>query len=295
MADLGLALAAGLVAAINPCGFALLPVYLTLLVLGDDSPGRVVAVRRALGATAAMTAGFVAVFGVVGLVISPVAGALYRVLPWFTVGFGLLLVLLAGWLLAGRHLPSFGLRPVRGPRVRRSAGSMTLFGAAYASASLSCTIAPFLAIVASSFRAGSVLAGVGLFVAYAAGMGLLVGVAALAVALARPTALTGLRRFGPALSRIGGAVLLVAGGYVAYYGWHELSGAVDDPVIAAAQQLQQALVRAVETPGTAWIAALFGLLLTGVLTARTIRVRRAGRTAAPGQEPGDAPHTDAGR
>jgi cytochrome c biogenesis protein CcdA len=30
-ADLGLAVAAGLVAAINPCGFALLPVYLTLL------------------------------------------------------------------------------------------------------------------------------------------------------------------------------------------------------------------------------------------------------------------------
>ena len=195
MTDLGLALAAGLVAAINPCGFALLPVYLTLLVLGDDSPGRVVAVRRALAATAAMTAGFVVVFGVVGLVISPVAGALYRVLPWFTVGFGALLVLVAVWLLAGRQLPSFGLRPVRGPKVRRSAGSMVLFGAAYALASLSCTIAPFLAIVVSSFRAGSVLHGVGLFVAYATGMGLLVGVAALAVALSRPTALAGLRRW----------------------------------------------------------------------------------------------------
>ena len=283
MADLGLALAAGLVAAINPCGFALLPVYLTLLVVGDDSPGRWVAVRRALAATGAMTAGFVAVFGAVGLVISPVAGALYRVLPWFTVGFGLVLVLLAGWLIVGRQLPSFGLRPVRGPRVRRSAGSMVLFGAAYASASLSCTIAPFLAIVVSSFRAGSVLGGAGLFVAYAAGMGLLVGVAALAVALARPaarpTALTGLRRSGPVLSGIGGVVLLVAGGYVAYYGWYELTGAVDDPIIAAAQELQQALVRLVEMPGVVGIAVLFGLLLTGALAARTIRARRTGRTA----------------
>jgi cytochrome c-type biogenesis protein len=274
MTDLGLALAAGLVAAINPCGFALLPVYLTLLVLGDDSPGRVVAVRRALAATAAMTAGFVVVFGVVGLVISPVADALYRVLPWFTVGFGALLVLVAVWLLAGRQLPSFGLRPVRGPKVRRSAGSMVLFGAAYALASLSCTIAPFLAIVVSSFRAGSVLHGVGLFVAYATGMGLLVGVAALAVALSRPTALAGLRRFGPVLSRIGGAVLLVAGGYVAYYGWYELRGGADDPVIAGAQRLQQALVRLVETPGVAWIAALFALLLIGTLAARVIRRRQ---------------------
>lgn len=289
MTDLGLALAAGLVAAINPCGFALLPVYLTLLVLGDDSPARAVAVRRALGATAAMTVGFVAVFGVVGLVISPVAGALYRFLPWFTVAFGLLLVLLAAWLVAGRHLPSFGLRPVRGPRVRRSAASMALFGAAYASASLSCTIAPFLAIVASSFRAGSVLAGVGLFVAYAAGMGLLVGAAALAVALARPATLTGLRRFGPALSRTGGVVLFVAGGYVAYYGWYELSGGVDDPLIAAAQRLQLALVRTVEAAGTAWIAVGFGLLLIGALTTRAVRARRTGRTARrPDGQPGEA-------
>jgi cytochrome c biogenesis protein CcdA len=275
MADLGLALAAGLVAAINPCGFALLPVYLTLLVLGDDSPARLVAVRRALGATAAMTVGFVVVFGVVGLAIAPVAGALYRYLPWFTVAFGLLLVMLAGWLIAGRHLPSF-VRPVRGPTVRRSAGSMALFGAAYAFASLSCTIAPFLAIVASSFRAGSILAGVGLFIAYAIGMGLLVGVAALAVALARPTALTRLRRFGPALSRLGGAVMLVAGGYVAYYGWYELRGDIDDPVVAGAQYLQRALVRAVETPSVVWIAVLFALLLAGVLTTASI-ARHAGR------------------
>ncbi|GIJ70541.1 cytochrome c biogenesis CcdA family protein [Virgisporangium ochraceum] len=275
MADLGLALAAGLVAAVNPCGFALLPVYLTLLVLGDDSPGRIVAVRRALVATAAMTAGFVVVFGAVGSAVAPVSGALFRYLPWFTVAFGLLLVVLGGWLTAGRHLPSFVL-PVRGPTVRRSAGSMVLFGAAYAVASLSCTIAPFLAIVASSFRAGSVLDGVGLFVAYALGMGLLVGAAALAVALARPAALTRLRRFGPAVSRLGGAVMLVAGGYVAYYGWYELRGDVDDPVIAGAQYLQRALVRAVETPGVRWIAALFAVLLAGALTTASIARRTGG-------------------
>ncbi|GIJ50533.1 cytochrome C biogenesis protein CcdA [Virgisporangium aliadipatigenens] len=281
MADVGLALAAGLVAAINPCGFALLPVYLTLLVVGDDSPGRALAVRRALAATAAMTAGFVAVFGVMGLVISPVAGLLYRYLPWFTVAFGVLLVLLAGWLIAGRALPSFGLRPTRGPALRRSAGSMVLFGAAYALASLSCTIAPFLAIVASSFRAGSVLTGVGLFVAYAAGMGLLVGVAALAVATARPGAVARLRGFGPAISRLAGAVLLLAGGYVAYYGWYELRGDIDDPVVDAAQSVQRLLVDAVERPGAAWIAVLFGLLLGGVWAIGAIRTRRAGRTPAP--------------
>jgi len=277
MADLGLAVAAGLVAAINPCGFALLPVYLTLLVVGEDDPGRTVAVRRALGATAAMTAGFVAVFGVVGLVISPLTSAVYRYVPWFTVVFGVLLMLLAGWLIAGRALPSFGWRPVRGPKVRRTVGSMMLFGAAYALASLSCTVAPFLAIVVSSFRAGSVWTGVGLFVAYAVGMGLLVGVAALAVALTRSTAVSRLRRFGPALARLAGLLLFVAGGYVAYYGWYELRGDVDDPVVAAAQGLQRLLVQTVERPGAGWIAVLFGLLLGGAFAAGAIRARRTGR------------------
>jgi cytochrome c biogenesis protein CcdA len=73
-APLALALAAGTLAAVNPCGFALLPAYLSFLVIGDGDPGRGSAVGRALAATAAMTVGFVAVFGVFGLVVAPVAG-----------------------------------------------------------------------------------------------------------------------------------------------------------------------------------------------------------------------------
>ena len=56
MQDLiGLACAAGMVAALNPCGFAMLPAYLTLVVRGEGAdPSRTAAVGRALVATAAM-------------------------------------------------------------------------------------------------------------------------------------------------------------------------------------------------------------------------------------------------
>jgi cytochrome c biogenesis protein CcdA len=184
-APLALAVAAGMLAAVNPpCGFALLPAYLSVLVAGGG--GRGAAVARAVGATGAMTAGFVAVFGLFGLVVTPVAGSVQRHLPWITIGVGLLLVALGGWLLAGRQLPGLTMPgQSRGPVVRRSLPSMAVFGAAYAVASLSCTIGPFLVIVATSFRAGSTITGIGLFLAYAAGMGLTVAVAAVAVALAR--------------------------------------------------------------------------------------------------------------
>ena len=118
-APLALALAAGMLAAVNPCGFALLPAYLSFLIAGDGG-GRGAAVLRALGTTAAMTTGFVLVFGLFGLVVAPVAGSVQRHLPWVTIGVGLLLVGLGGWLLAGRLLPGLGVAVSRGPAARRS-------------------------------------------------------------------------------------------------------------------------------------------------------------------------------
>ena len=95
---------------------------------------------------------------------------------------------------------------------------MVAFGASYATASLTCSIAPFLALAVTSFRAGSTREGVLLYVAYGLGMGLLVGLAAVAVALARRGLVTKLRRTGRWVPRVGGALLLVAGAYVAWYG-----------------------------------------------------------------------------
>ncbi|MEU9373682.1 cytochrome c biogenesis protein CcdA [Streptomyces sp. NPDC048255] len=281
MSDLPLALAlgAGMLAAVNPCGFALLPAYLSLLVLGDDAPSRTVAVGRALAATAAITAGFAALFGVFGLAIQPVAGQVQQHLPWFTIAFGLLIATAGGWLLAGRQLPALAPKLRRAPKVTRSLPSMALFGMAYAIASLGCTIAPFLAIVVSAFRTGSTGEGITLFTAYAAGMGLIVGAASLTVAVTRTTAVTRLRRLGALAPRVGGGLLLLVGGYVAYYGWYEIrvqhDPATADPVIDAAGTLQRLIADTLDGLGPAVIAILFTLLL---LAALVIRRRRARRT-----------------
>src|SRR4051812_23254367 len=158
--------------AVNPCGFALLPAYLSVLV----ADGRPRPVRRALLCSAALTAGFVLVFGVFGLVLTPIAGTLQPRLPWLTVVLGLALAAV-GVLLAGRSLPMPG-RGVRAPELTGSWWSMAGFGAAYAIASLGCAVGPFLALVVSTLRAGSAGRGVALFVAYAAGMGLVIALTA---------------------------------------------------------------------------------------------------------------------
>lgn len=159
---------------------------------------------------------------------------------------------------------------------------MALFGAVYALASLGCAIAPFLAIVVTSLQAGSTGQGLALFGAYALGMGLVVAVAALGVALLRDGLVARLRVAGALVPRLSGLVLLLAGGYVAWYGWYELrlaSGrrdALKDPVIQAASQLQQALANTLDTIGPALLLA--ALVLLAVLGVRT---RRRGRGVEP--------------
>lgn len=265
-----LALGAGVVAAVNPCGFALLPAYLSVLLL-DDQPSRGLAVARALRATAALTAGFAGVFALFGLAVAPVASSVQQYLPGFTVVLGLVLVVAGGWVLSGRSLWSPALRTGRAGRpLTASTWSMTGFGASYAVASLGCTVAPFLAVVATAFRSATILEGVALFLAYAAGMGLVVGTAAVAVALSRQGLVRRLRRSGRLLPRVSGALLVLAGGYVAWYGAWELrvlhAGAGADPVVAAAGELQRWLAAHVATIGAGgFLAALVVLAGLGVL------------------------------
>lgn len=277
---LALALGAGMLAAVNPCGFALLPAYLSLLILGDDAPSRPRAVWRALRLTAAMTLGFAGVFALFGLVIAPVAAGVQEFLPWFTVVLGLLLVAVGAALLAGRTvtLPKIGRRSRNRTPLTATFGSMVGFGASYATASLSCTIAPFLAVVVAGFRGESVVVGAALFVAYAAGMGLVVGTVAVAVALAQAGLVSGLRRTGRWVPRVSGLLLALAGAYVAYYGWWGLrvaqGGGLDDPVIAGAAEVQRFLVDGVQLlPAWGWSA------LGAALVAGGLWLRR--RTSAP--------------
>jgi cytochrome c-type biogenesis protein len=286
---LSLAIGAGMLAAVNPCGFALLPAYLGIFVL-DERPGRAAALARAGRATAAMTLGFAAVFAIFGLAIMPVASSVTGQLPWFTVVLGVALALTGAWLLVGRRLP--GLPVPRGRRSGRrsrpvtdSVASMAGFGASYAVASLGCTIAPFLAVVVTAFRAGSAVEGGVLFLAYAAGMGLVVGVAAVAVALARRGVLDRVRRAGSVLPRVAGALLLAAGAYVAWYGAWELrvlhAGAGGDPVVESAARLQQWLASSVSRLGWPVFAGTLAVLLVlGVARRRSRSGAGAARTSS---------------
>ncbi|HYR17491.1 MAG TPA: cytochrome c biogenesis CcdA family protein [Mycobacterium sp.] len=290
----GLAFGAGLVAALNPCGFAMLPAYLALVVQGENV-GRRAAVGRAVTATAAMALGFLTVFGGFGILTVSAASTVQRYLPYVTVVIGITLVALGIWLLAGREITvRIGL--ARGARWAPTArlGSMFSYGISYAVASLSCTVGPFLAVTAAALRGGSVLGATAVYVAYAGGFTLVVGVLAVAAALASSAVVDRMRRIVPYVNRISGALLLVVGIYVGYYGLYEIrlftgNGNPQDPVIAAAGRVQGAIAGWVHQHGAwPWLVVLAVLTLAALAAAwrasATAKYRRADPATA-GDEP----------
>lgn len=257
-------------AALNPCGFAMLPAYLTLVVRGAENGG-LSALGRALAATAAMAVGFVAVFGTFGLLAVSVANTAQQYMPYVTVVIGIALAALGVWQLTGREVKLPFQDPLaRGGRWGPTAalGSMFGYGVSYALASLSCTVGPFLAI--TGIGVGSAGGGLPAVAAYTAGLALVVGTLAMAAALAGSSLVVRLRRIVPYVNRISGALLVVVGAYVGYYGWFELrlyAGADPrDPVIAAAGRLQGALAAWVHGAGALpWLVVLAVLLLGAAL------------------------------
>ncbi len=220
---LAVALASGLVASVNPCGFAMLPAYLAWFVGadGDRPPSAVTGVVRGLAVAGVVTLGFVAVFGTAGVLFTELSLSVSRYTPWITSALGIGLVVLGVAMVAGYERTVALPKLERGTR-GRGLGSMFAFGVSYAVASLSCTLPIFIANVTNTFGRNSFTSGVAVFATYALGMGLVLAVLTVAVALARQSLVAKVRKVLPYLSRISGTLLVVAGAYVAAYGPYEI-------------------------------------------------------------------------
>jgi len=220
----GYAFGAGMVSTVNPCGFALLPAYLGLyLGRGTDRFVQSSAWRRftqAVLVAAVVTAGFVVLFGVAGLLIAATGSFLVSALPWIGLGVGGLLAAAGLWMLTGHTLYA-GLTERLAARLGnpRQAGIQGYFGfgLAYGTASLSCTLPIFLTVVGSGFAVQGFVAATTQFVSYALGMGLVIAALTLGLALFRGAMVGMLRKTLPYFRSLSAVLLLLAGAYIVYY------------------------------------------------------------------------------
>jgi cytochrome c-type biogenesis protein len=220
----GFAFGVGMVAAVNPCGFAMLPAYLSLyLGAHEQDVGKRLSISRLMQALlvgATVSSGFVVLFGLAGLVISAGATLLLDVMPALGIVIGGVLVLVGIWMLAGRtlHVGAFErfAGRVGNPR-NMSVPGFFLFGLAYGAASLSCTLPAFLAVIGTSIASGSVLAGVGRFFGFGVGMAAVLVTLTLALAFLKQGLVKWLRRAVPYVQLASAILIVLAGAYVISY------------------------------------------------------------------------------
>jgi cytochrome c-type biogenesis protein len=264
----------GMVATVNPCGFAMLPAYLSYFLGLEDSEADEprATVAQAVQVAGAVAGGFLAVFALAGAAVELTSLPVYENVPWVSIVIGLGLLVLGSAML-------FGFEPnVRLPRLdrggrERTIGSMFVFGVSYAVASIGCTLPLFLTAVAGTITRDSVLDGALVFAVYGLGMTLLLLGLTVGMALARTSIVRWLRRAQPYIGRVAGGLVALAGAYVAYYGWHSRGlrqGQVPDSNVTD-------VVAGWSTDATRWIddvgAVRIGVVVAVLLVAMTVAVR----------------------
>jgi cytochrome c-type biogenesis protein len=218
-----LAFGAGILATVNPCGFAVLPAFFALY-FGDhtiQTPVNAGRLGEGLAVGGAVSLGFAGVFITAGLVVSAGLRSLAGVVPWVAVGVGVTLAVAGIAILAGRHVGVSICAPLR-PGAARTGRSMVIFGAGYAAASLSCTLGVLLAVVAQATATHNPLQMLAVLAAYGAGSATVLTALAVGAATARVGLQRGLRQLLPVAGRLGGAVLVASGVYLVVYWWPAL-------------------------------------------------------------------------
>lgn len=258
---LGFAFAAGLAASVNPCGFAMLPAYLALYVGSnpdDDSRTNIFArlgkvlqsnifarldqtlhanvfarlgkvlqsnvfarLGKALLVGCVVTLGFVALFGIAGIVIGSGVRQVRDLIPWIGLIIGVVLTLAGAWILGGGKIYTSLAQQAStkmGDPSQVGIKGYFLFGVSYGTASLSCTLSIFLAVLGiSSAATDSIVNSVVSFVLFGLGMGTVVIILTIAVALFKGAMVGALRKILPYTQAVSAALMILAGSYIVFY------------------------------------------------------------------------------
>lgn len=251
------ALVAGVFATFNPCGFAMLPAYLSLVILdSSDAASKSQQLLKALKFASLMGAGILSVFSLFALILFPISTSIQNYLPYITILIGSALVIL-GTLTLKRGI--ILLPKVWNPNVSPTGNgkSYYLYGTTFALGSISCTIGPFLAVTSRSLDT-SLLSSLLNYLFYGLGFTMTIALLALATVFSRDLLIRKIRNLTHLIEIASAIILLFVGIYLIYFGGMELAlrfeiAAPEGP-LQEAFKLQGKIVSAVS-----WILQQVGL------------------------------------
>jgi cytochrome c biogenesis protein CcdA len=276
---LWLSFGGGLLAAVNPCGFVLLPTYLVYYLGLDSRRNEPIdhGISKAIRVSLSLSAGFMAVFVVVGSISRLFTDWLNQNAKYLALVIGVALFVLGIAMLFGYRLPFTTPKLDVGDRAHdRTFASMFVFGIAYAIASIGCTIGPFSATVLGTIDTDGFLTGLLAIGLYGVAMSLLVTALTISIALAR----TGLLRFlrtGMKYVEVASALIMIVSGlYLAWYWYNDIRENYDDDLTGKVIGWQEHLSRWID--GNRTTLAIVTVLVIGA-AASGVSVRRRNRVS----------------
>ena len=264
----------GVLAAVNPCGFVLLPAYL-MFFLGlegsrpDDSQRT--SLSRALRVGAATSSGFIALFLVVGTISRLFTNAIERNAKYASLVIGIALVVMGIAMLCGWK-PRIATPSIAAGK-ERTFTSMFIFGIAYAIASIGCTIGFLTSVILGSINVHGYASGILSIALYGLGMGAIVTALTVSFAFAKGGLLRVLRSGMRYLDRISAGFVLLTGIYLSWYWYSAVAERNYGSVVSRVERWQSNVATFLQRQGAWRLAAVFAIVIVTAI----IVVRRAPR------------------
>jgi cytochrome c biogenesis protein CcdA len=252
----------GVMAAINPCGFVLLPTYLvyylgTEIQRGEES--RSATLRRSLAVGTAVSAGFVGLFLVVGIISRAFTNAIVTHSKYASLVIGVLLVAMGIAMFLGWKPPI--ARPDVSVQRQRTVWNMFLFGIVYAIASIGCTIGFLTSVILGSVNRQGYVSGVLSITLYGLGMGLLVTSLTVALAFARVGFLTTLKKSLRWFDKVSAGFVTLTGLYLTWYWFSSITNRGAGNLITRVDSVQTDVAQFLGDIGAVTLAVLFSVVI----------------------------------
>ena len=224
------AFSAGVVSAVNPCGFAMLPAYLGLYmstsIYEKDSTHYGKMILKGLFIGCCVGLGVLSLFLFVGLITGFALNFIRSIMEWVGLLLGVGLITIGIWLMNGGRLYTGFTAKIGqsiGNPTQISLKGFFLFGVSYGVASLSCTLPIFLSVVGINLNGSSIYDSMMQFALYGAGMGSMILFVTLSMAILKGVMIRYIKLALPYVERIGFFLVVLSGMYIVFY-WMTIGG-----------------------------------------------------------------------